>query len=325
MKITSINALQTGSILFGGVDTEKYTGNLTSVPIQRTSGTGSLTEFAIALTNLSVTGENGNTTTLTTSNFAESVVLDSGTTLSYLSDPIATSIFTHFDAVDASSTYGNVYINCDMRSTASHMFITYTFGTSGPTISVPISELIFDFIGVFSAGTVNGGSSTSQLQPFERTCAFGIQPAGNGGSLLGDTFLRSAYVVYDLKNDQISLAQTKFNTTESKIVELMAEESGVAGLKSLEATSISATTVVDTATGAQGLRKPTSRSSTTSIETETLTTAYAATTIAAAATSAVTSKAAAVGIRVPKIESHPYCVLLLAVLFLIGGGIGFLL
>lgn len=36
----------------------------------------------------------------------------------------------------------------------------------------------------------------------------------------GDTFLRSAYVVYDLDNEEISLANTLFNVTESKILEI---------------------------------------------------------------------------------------------------------
>ncbi|KFY41714.1 hypothetical protein V494_02820, partial [Pseudogymnoascus sp. VKM F-4513 (FW-928)] len=37
--------------------------------------------------------------------------------------------------------------------------------------------------------------------------------------LFGDTFLRSAYVVYDLANNEIGLAQTDFNAKGSNIVE----------------------------------------------------------------------------------------------------------
>jgi hypothetical protein len=37
---------------------------------------------------------------------------------------------------------------------------------------------------------------------------------------LGDTFLRSAYVVYDLANNEISLAQTNFNATGTNVVEI---------------------------------------------------------------------------------------------------------
>ena len=38
--------------------------------------------------------------------------------------------------------------------------------------------------------------------------------------MLGDTFLRSAYVVYHLGNNQISLAPTVFNATDSDIREI---------------------------------------------------------------------------------------------------------
>lgn len=36
--------------------------------------------------------------------------------------------------------------------------------------------------------------------------------------ILGDSFLRSAYVVYDLINNQAAIAQTNFNATDSNIV-----------------------------------------------------------------------------------------------------------
>lgn len=48
---------------------------------------------------------------------------------------------------------------------------------------------------------------------------FGILPSSSI-YILGDTFLRSAYVVYDLARNEISLAQTVFNSTENNIIEL---------------------------------------------------------------------------------------------------------
>lgn len=62
-----------------------------------------------------------------------------------------------------------------------------------------------------------------------QVCQFGILPAGdNGPILLGDTFLRSAYVVYDLDNKQIALAQTRFNATASpNILEIQSGASGI--------------------------------------------------------------------------------------------------
>jgi hypothetical protein len=59
----------------------------------------------------------------------------------------------------------------------------------------------------------------------------GISAAGDSTSVLGDTFLRSAYVVYDLSNNQISLAQTDFNATDSSVKEIASGSSGVPGAK----------------------------------------------------------------------------------------------
>ena len=48
----------------------------------------------------------------------------------------------------------------------------------------------------------------------------GISPADDSTPVLGDTFLRSAYVVYDLHSNTISIAQTNFNATTDNIMEI---------------------------------------------------------------------------------------------------------
>lgn len=63
-------------------------------------------------------------------------------------------------------------------------------------------------------------------------CQFGIEPAGKNPVLFGDTFLRSAYVVYDLDNQQVSIAQTDFNATTSNILEIKAGAGGVPNVAS---------------------------------------------------------------------------------------------
>lgn len=52
----------------------------------------------------------------------------------------------------------------------------------------------------------------------QEICDFGIQNYTGDVYILGDTFLRSAYVVYDLVNNEIGIAATDFNSTESHIV-----------------------------------------------------------------------------------------------------------
>lgn len=64
-------------------------------------------------------------------------------------------------------------------------------------------------------------TTTGQVPKYsngQTVCQLGIQPAGQLPTLFGDTFLRSAYVVYDLENNQIALAQTNFDAKGSNIV-----------------------------------------------------------------------------------------------------------
>ena len=73
----------TGSILFGGVDTEKYEGDLSVLPIQIDSHSGDISSFTVALSGISVTNQAGKSQYSKT-NLAIPVILDSGTTISYL-------------------------------------------------------------------------------------------------------------------------------------------------------------------------------------------------------------------------------------------------
>jgi len=183
----------TGSILFGGVNTDKYTGQLETLPIIPEQGV--YAEFIIALT---AVGANGTTGSIA-SNVNSPALLDSGSSLMYLPDDIAQDIF---DAVGAQydNSQGAAFVDCDLAN--SDQTIDFTF--SSPTIRVAMNEL------VIVAGVDRG-------QP---VCILGIGPAGSSMPVLGDTFIRSAYVVYDLHNNEISIAQTNFNSTSNHIMEI---------------------------------------------------------------------------------------------------------
>ncbi|KAL6708269.1 hypothetical protein ACN47E_003193 [Coniothyrium glycines] len=172
----------TGSILFGGVDSDKFHGELQTLPIIPEQG--QYAEFIIALT----------------------VLLDSGSSLMYLPDDVVRSLYRTFDA-QYDATQGAAFVDCDMANQEG----TLDFVFSGVNIQVPLNELVI-------VATVSRGRPV---------CILGIGPAGNSVSVLGDTFLRSAYVVYDLANNEISLAQTNFNATTENIQEITAGAEGV--------------------------------------------------------------------------------------------------
>lgn len=183
----------TGSILFGGVNTDKYTGSLQTLPIIKEQGI--YAEFLIAMT---AVGINGDATSIA-SGLSTAALLDSGTSLMYLPDDIATKIFSETGAV-YNENEGAAIVNCDMANNST----TIDFTFSSPTIIVAMSELVI----------------VADYQGNKPICILGIAKAGDSTVVLGDTFLRSAYVVYDLYNNEISLAQTNFNSTTNNIMEI---------------------------------------------------------------------------------------------------------
>jgi hypothetical protein len=223
----------TGSILFGGVDTDQYHGSLETLPVQTTDG--EYAEFLITLTEVAFGS------TVIASNQALAVLLDSGTSLTYLPDTMATAIYQAVGA-QYDSTEGEAYVPCSLTSNSTTLDFTF----SSPTISVTMAELVIPI------STSTGGSLT--FPDGTAACLFGIAPAGSSSSVLGDTFLRSAYIVYDLSNNEISIAQTNFNATSSNVVEIGTGDAAVPGAtlvsNAVTATSgIAGGTVVVGATG----------------------------------------------------------------------------
>lgn len=92
--------------------------------------------------------------------------------------------------------------------------LDYGFGGSkGPVISVKYSEIAIPLY--------NKDGTQLAFTDGSYACAFGMFPVGNAQQILfGDTFLRSAYVVYDLDSKQIALAPTIFGSATSNIIEI---------------------------------------------------------------------------------------------------------
>ncbi|KAJ5578858.1 hypothetical protein N7450_007725 [Penicillium hetheringtonii] len=217
----------TGSILFGGVNTAKYHGALETIPIQKLGN--SYSEFIIALTAVAVS-TSSKTHNYSSSSLPVGVLLDSGSSLTYLPDGIVQDIYQDL-GVQYDSSNGIGLVPCSLAER--DVNVSYTF--SSPTIDVGVNELV-----------INMGDYYFNNR--ERACIFGIAPAGESTAVLGDTFLRSAYVVYDLANNEISLANTNFNTTESNVVEIGT------GTDSVPSATAVANPVTSAAVGGSGAR-----------------------------------------------------------------------
>ncbi|EMC93972.1 hypothetical protein BAUCODRAFT_49084, partial [Baudoinia panamericana UAMH 10762] len=198
----------TGTILFGGLDRSKFVAPLHTVPVVggTTNSDGSVTYFQpmVEVTGLSI----GNGPGITGSGYSLQAALDTGTGLTVLPAGVVGSIASAVGAMyyPLGSTSGNTIIPCANVANPYHLSIVFYF--TGVSVSVDLAQMVLQDV-----GNLNG----------VEMCQFGLYGAADGSGLptiLGDSFLRSAYVVYDLDHNRIGLAQTIFNADSPNIVEI---------------------------------------------------------------------------------------------------------
>ena len=183
------------------------------LPVQKS--TNGYTAFTVALSSFSLTDPTGKAQ-YSQQNLALPVILDSGTTAAYVPDNIANDVLAGIGAT-SNNDYGMI-VPCSVGNSPD----VFSFGFGGPSgaaINVSVGEFvspIFNDDG--SQPTFRDGSGT--------VCTWDLLSSGPVGQpiLLGDAFLRSAYVVYDLTNNQIGMAQTDFNATNKNVVEISGSE-----------------------------------------------------------------------------------------------------
>lgn len=188
-----------GSILFGAVDNAKYSGTLKSVPI-----VNSLSQFfdtplrlEINVDDISINSSSSSPASITSNGYA--ALLDTGSTLSYFPDALFRKTGRML-GLSYSNTIGAFIIDCNVDSD-----ISLTFDFSGAQINAPLSDFVLQatrsecYLGILSQGdSSSAGNSADETNYI----------------LLGDNFLRNAYVVYDLDDLTISLAQAKYTSDE---------------------------------------------------------------------------------------------------------------
>jgi yapsin 1 len=224
-----------GSILFGGVDHARYTGTLETVPIvnaYKSEGISTPFQLTVMLTGLQVQDSAGSTGTVY-SNVAVAALLDSGTTLTYLPSNVVEAIAATIGATYSDSV-GYYVCECDVGTGSAGL--KYEF--SGATVTVPFSEILFQLTDENGDQATFGNGQTA--------CALGL--LGSTQIILGDTFLRSAYVVYDLENLEISLANTIYNATTSSIEAISSSVPSATKAASYSSTSFTTSGAVSTPT-----------------------------------------------------------------------------
>lgn len=201
-----LDSATSGQLIFGGVDTTRYSGDLGVVPIQRVDGV--FQNFAISLTGITLSDQGqsfdppSGATTLPVN-----VVLNSGSLFTYLPTALVDDIWKALQYAGSSKQGGTVTAFVDCRLATSGITVDFVFGSV--QISIPLSGLLFDF-NVYKQTDRQGN----------QVCALKIRPADDGNYVLGLSFFEVAYIVFDLTNNQISLAPAVRGVSESNIIEV---------------------------------------------------------------------------------------------------------
>ncbi|CAH00857.1 aspartyl protease BAR1 [Kluyveromyces lactis] len=184
--------LESGTVLFGGIDEKKYDGVLYTLPLVNIyEQIDEPAAFDITLQGLGIRSESNCKDTVIAHKKAPAL-LDSGSTIMGAPQEALESIAQELGAAFSESD-GLYVLDCP----ASNDDRTFYFDFGELKLKVPIHDLLY------------------LPESGQNYCGLAIIASGEEW-ILGDLVLKSAYVVYDLDNLEISIAQVK-TTSGSRI------------------------------------------------------------------------------------------------------------
>jgi yapsin 1 len=197
----------TGTILFGGVDHSKYSGSLQLLPLVQQlqvlqDDFPAPLGFNVVLNAITATASGGQHFEVMSEGMFPAL-LDSGTTAIVLPAPLAMIIANAVQATPLEDSETFIAV-CDLG-----IGVSLSFDLSGATIEVPLSEVMAPF--------VNQTSGTQIVEDGYSVCLLNIETTDQDQIILGDAFLRSAYVVFDLENYEVAIAQASYDNSNSNI------------------------------------------------------------------------------------------------------------
>lgn len=208
-----------GTIIFGGVDASKIQGPITLHPLINfhPENHPDPVSFFITLDSVDLVGG----VPLNVLEVTSAALLDSGATLTFLPPSAYATLADRFQVQQDAKT-GYRVASCSSGSVGE--YLEYSF--QGSKIRVPISSLL-DPIKKQDGSAVISSDGIPM-------CRFLVAPnandeTGTSNIILGDSFLRSAYVVYDLENFQLGLAQAATYSNGASSLVSAIDQNGIPG------------------------------------------------------------------------------------------------
>ncbi|OQE14418.1 hypothetical protein PENFLA_c038G09363 [Penicillium flavigenum] len=200
--------------LFGGVNKAKYDGPLYTFPIVNGS------DLTKAL-RINMDGSSVNETSAASKEFPLDAVFDTAVGMTYVPKSVAQALNAQIGNTSVPDKWGQVNFSCS--AVGENSTINFKFG-----------EL--DFLLYLSYFVSQERHTASQRWVSgEETCYFTICENTNlqfeASIVLGSNFISKVYAVFDLENDEISLAQRSWNYATDNIVEITSGKDGVPGAK----------------------------------------------------------------------------------------------
>lgn len=184
-----------GNLVFGGIDRSKYSGKLATLPITETNGK----HLAVTLQALRLDS--------TLVQIDTAAPLDTGSTLTYLPYLAYRSLLSHLHADDSRAhLYGGPVFNL-----SAHGDTRVSFVFAGTEIRLAARDLINPAPNpAYRLFPATADASMAVLGVLPSTHVQNI-------TILGASFLKSVYVVYDLDGGQVGMAKLSNTTNEAKI------------------------------------------------------------------------------------------------------------
>ncbi|KAI9035252.1 acid protease [Aspergillus affinis] len=199
-----------GKILFGGVNKAKYSGTLQTLPIVP-GPSGERKAFRVNMTGLLI-----NETSISPESFTLDALLDNQVSLTHVPESVMSALAIQLN-VEKIPESGQITLPCSLETSKTN--ITLEFGAA--KFEFPIG-LLMTQVSVEHAYTRYGDA-----------CYSGIVANRDynkrGSIVLGTNFIRSVYSVFDLANDEVSLANLVSESYSDNIVEITSGENSVPG------------------------------------------------------------------------------------------------